>query len=169
MHSDYDSAENIADSDLEDGELRKMPASLLNRHGRGDSKSSRVPTALEKPAAMLSPLYCPFPCFPFLLYSTIKSSDESRSCPPSLSSWSPSFPIVPNSMSARPVEFISIQLFFVSLIRMPLTRLCPQASTVAQLSWEVYRTVSATSSHCRLSCLCVLRTSAPVLPASGSH
>ena len=27
MHSDYDSAESIADSDLEDGELRKMLAS----------------------------------------------------------------------------------------------------------------------------------------------
>ena len=25
MHSEYDSAESIADSDLEDGELRKMP------------------------------------------------------------------------------------------------------------------------------------------------
>ena len=29
MHSDYDSAESIADSDLEDGELRNMPASPL--------------------------------------------------------------------------------------------------------------------------------------------
>ena len=29
MHSDYDSAESIADSDLEDGELRKMLASPL--------------------------------------------------------------------------------------------------------------------------------------------
>ena len=29
LHSDYDSAESIADSDLEDGELRKMPASPL--------------------------------------------------------------------------------------------------------------------------------------------
>ena len=29
MHSDYDSAESSADSDLEDGELRKMLASPL--------------------------------------------------------------------------------------------------------------------------------------------
>ena len=29
MHSDYDSAESITDSDLEDGELRKMLASPL--------------------------------------------------------------------------------------------------------------------------------------------
>ena len=29
MHSEYDSAESIADSDLEDGELRKMLASPL--------------------------------------------------------------------------------------------------------------------------------------------
>ena len=33
MHSDYDSAESIADSDLEDGELRKMLASPLYVHG----------------------------------------------------------------------------------------------------------------------------------------
>ena len=43
MHSNYDSAESIADSDLEDGKRRKMTASLLYRHGRGDCKSSRVP------------------------------------------------------------------------------------------------------------------------------
>ena len=29
IHSDYDSAENIADKDLEDGELRKIVASPL--------------------------------------------------------------------------------------------------------------------------------------------
>ena len=36
MHSDYDSAESIADSDLEDGELRKMLASpqrIVNHFG----------------------------------------------------------------------------------------------------------------------------------------
>ena len=31
MHSEYDSAEIIADSDLEDGELRKILASPLSR------------------------------------------------------------------------------------------------------------------------------------------
>ena len=29
MHSDYDSAERVSDSDQEDGELRKMQVSLL--------------------------------------------------------------------------------------------------------------------------------------------
>ena len=32
LHSDYDSAESIADSDLEDGELRKMLTSPLYIH-----------------------------------------------------------------------------------------------------------------------------------------
>ena len=50
MHSDYDSAESIADSDLEDGE---MLASPLYRQDRGDSKSSRIPTAPGKLAAMI--------------------------------------------------------------------------------------------------------------------
>ena len=45
MHSDYDSAESIADSDLEDGELRKMLASPLYMQSREDCKSSRIPTA----------------------------------------------------------------------------------------------------------------------------
>ena len=36
MHSDYDSAESIADSDLEDGELRKMQASPLYMQSRED-------------------------------------------------------------------------------------------------------------------------------------
>ena len=36
IHSDYDSAESIADWDLEDGELRKMLASPLYVHGRGE-------------------------------------------------------------------------------------------------------------------------------------
>ena len=47
-HSDYDSAESIADSDLEDGEFRKMLASPLYMQGRGDSESSRTPTAPGK-------------------------------------------------------------------------------------------------------------------------
>ena len=34
IHSDHDSAESIADSDLEDGELQKMLASPLYVHGR---------------------------------------------------------------------------------------------------------------------------------------
>ena len=33
-HSDYDSAESIADSDLEDGQFRKMLASPLYRQDR---------------------------------------------------------------------------------------------------------------------------------------
>ena len=36
IHSDYDSAESIADSDLEEGELRKMLASPLSAYGRGE-------------------------------------------------------------------------------------------------------------------------------------
>ena len=53
MHSDYDSAESIADSDLEDRELRKMLASPLSMQDRGDCKSSRTPIASGKPAAMI--------------------------------------------------------------------------------------------------------------------
>ena len=45
MHSDYDSAESSADSDLEDGDLRKMLASPLFIQGREDHESSRRPTA----------------------------------------------------------------------------------------------------------------------------
>ena len=52
-YSDYDSAESIADSDLEDGELRKMLASPLYLQSREDCKSSRIPTASGKPAAMI--------------------------------------------------------------------------------------------------------------------
>ena len=37
IHSDYDSAVSIADWDLEDGELRKMLASPLYIHGRGEN------------------------------------------------------------------------------------------------------------------------------------
>ena len=48
---------------------------------------------------------------------------------------------------------------------MLLTCLCPQAPTVAQMAWGVYRTTSATSSHCRTSCLCSssLRTSSFII------
>ena len=53
MNSHYDSAESIADPDLEDGELRKMPASPLKRQNREDCTSSRMPTAPGKPAAMI--------------------------------------------------------------------------------------------------------------------
>ena len=45
MHFDYDSEESIADSDLEDGELRKMLASPLYRQSREDYGSSRTPIA----------------------------------------------------------------------------------------------------------------------------
>ena len=47
IHSDYDSAESIADSDLEDGQLREMLASpLYIREREGNSDSSRKPAAL---------------------------------------------------------------------------------------------------------------------------
>ena len=54
MHSDDDSAESMADSDLEDGELRKKLASPLYMQSREDCESSRIPTASEKPAALFS-------------------------------------------------------------------------------------------------------------------
>ena len=53
MHSEYDSAESIADSDLEDGERRKMLASPLYLQNREDHESSRMPIATVKPAALL--------------------------------------------------------------------------------------------------------------------
>ena len=53
MHSDYDSTESIADSDLEDGELRKMLASPLYLQNREDCESSRMPIATVKLAALL--------------------------------------------------------------------------------------------------------------------
>ena len=53
MHSDYDSAESIADSDLADGEVRKMLASPLYLQSREDCESSRMPIAPVKPAALL--------------------------------------------------------------------------------------------------------------------
>ena len=48
-----DSAESIADSDLEDGELRKIVASPLYMQNREDCESSQMPTAPVKPAALL--------------------------------------------------------------------------------------------------------------------
>ena len=53
MHSEYDSAESIADSDLEDGELRKMLASPLYLQNREDYESSRMPIATAKLGALL--------------------------------------------------------------------------------------------------------------------
>ena len=54
MHSDYDSAESIADSDLEEKELRKMRGgSPLYMQSREDCRSFRKPTASGKPAAMI--------------------------------------------------------------------------------------------------------------------
>ena len=49
IHSAYDSAESIADSDLEDGEPRKMQASPLCMQSREDCESSRMPIAAGKP------------------------------------------------------------------------------------------------------------------------
>ena len=54
LHSDNDSAESIADSDFEDGELRKIQASPLYLQNREDYESSRIPIAPEKPAALFS-------------------------------------------------------------------------------------------------------------------
>ena len=53
MHSGYDAAESIADSDLEDGELRKMRASPLKIQDREDCKTPRKPTASGKPEAVI--------------------------------------------------------------------------------------------------------------------
>ena len=53
MHSEYDSAESIADSDLEDGELGKVLGSPLYMQNREDCESSRMPVAPGKPAALL--------------------------------------------------------------------------------------------------------------------
>ena len=53
MHSEYGSAESIADLDLEDGELCKMLASPLYLQNREDHESFRMPIATVKPAAML--------------------------------------------------------------------------------------------------------------------
>ena len=52
IHSDFDSAESIADSDLEDGELRKMLASPPYLESREDCESSRTPIAPGKPVAL---------------------------------------------------------------------------------------------------------------------
>ena len=54
MHSEYDSAESIADSDLEDGELRKMLASPLYLQNREHYESSRMPIATGKLVALFS-------------------------------------------------------------------------------------------------------------------
>ena len=53
MHSDCESAESIADWDLEDGELRKMLASPLFLQHREDCEPSRMPIAQVKLAALL--------------------------------------------------------------------------------------------------------------------
>ena len=54
MHSENDSAKSIADSDLEDGEQRKMLASPLKMQSREDCESSCMPIARGKPAATFS-------------------------------------------------------------------------------------------------------------------
>ena len=51
MHSDYDSAQSTADSDLEDGELPKMLVSPLYMQSREDCESSRMPIEPGKLAA----------------------------------------------------------------------------------------------------------------------
>ena len=52
MHSEYDSAERIADSDFEDGNFKKMLAAPLYLQNREDYESSRMPIATEKRAAL---------------------------------------------------------------------------------------------------------------------
>ena len=47
MHSDHDSAESSADSDVEDGELRKMLASPLNRLAAMVQERSKCKAALK--------------------------------------------------------------------------------------------------------------------------
>ena len=55
IHSDYDSAESIAHSDFEDGQLRKTLASPLNIQEReGDFDSSPKPRVSRKPDAMVA-------------------------------------------------------------------------------------------------------------------
>ena len=53
MHSDFDSAESIADSDLEDGDFQKMLTSPLHVQDREDRRSFRISTAPVKLAAMI--------------------------------------------------------------------------------------------------------------------
>ena len=53
IHSHYDSAESTADSDLGDGELRKILASPLYLRRRGDSESFRKTTASGKPEGVI--------------------------------------------------------------------------------------------------------------------
>ena len=54
MHSDYNSADSIVASDLEDGQLRKMLASPLKIRGREEnSEPSRNPEVSGKPEAMV--------------------------------------------------------------------------------------------------------------------
>ena len=54
IHSDYDSGESIADSDLEDRESRKMLESPLYVQERGENYgSSHKPTASGKPEAKI--------------------------------------------------------------------------------------------------------------------
>ena len=53
MHSDYDSAESIADPDLEDGELRKMLASPLYMQSREYCTVNPLEFQSRKPAALL--------------------------------------------------------------------------------------------------------------------
>ena len=55
IHLYYDSAESIADSDLEDEQLREVPASPLKIQERGGNfDSSRKPRVSGKPDAMFS-------------------------------------------------------------------------------------------------------------------
>ena len=53
IHSDSESAESIADSDLEDGELRKMLASPLYVHGRGENYASSHKPSGKSDAKMM--------------------------------------------------------------------------------------------------------------------
>ena len=49
MHSDYDSAESSADSDLEDGELRKMLNSA--KRSQAELRKSLMSSSSQEPSA----------------------------------------------------------------------------------------------------------------------
>ena len=95
------------------------------------------------------PLYCPFPCFPSPHFSCIKSPDESLSCPPSSSSPSPR-PLVPSNSS------VPNNLLSVSLTRMSLTRLCPEAPNASH--WLGKYIIQHLQLHVIVVCHCLDRS-----------
>ena len=78
IESDYDSTESIADSDLEDGEQRKMQASPMKVYSREDCESSRKHTASGKTSEETEKFLEPTRK-PKVIY-TDKSLEFSKSC-----------------------------------------------------------------------------------------